>query len=306
MSLLREIQDAATNETAGLATVLRKCRILATRLNHDGLKKWTQFELDGYRSETNLPSYRTLRCHSFGNFFGIAGQRMENAPIALTSIPKEVRETLTIIRFQQGVASLQDIVKNANNDTLQNRWPADANKMFGNSIYTGFVLVEAWNAVPLSFVVGILDTVRNRILNFVLEIEEQNPNAGDVSSIEKPMSPSKVQQIFNTTIYGDVANMATGSQNFSQSAITEIAQGDFEQLSKFLKSLGLNGDDIKELDVAIKTDGQPKQKHFGGRVAEWLGKAVTKSAQGLLKIGSDVASKIITDAIFQYYGLPTS
>jgi hypothetical protein len=178
--------------------------------------------------------------------------------------------------------------------------------MFGGSIYPGLVLMEAWNAVPLSFVVGILDTVRNRVLNFALEIEEQYPEAGDVSSISTPISSSKIQQIFNTTINGPVGNLATGSQNFSQSAIMEIGKGDFEELSKFLKSLGLTSDDIKELHIAIKTDGQPKQKHFGGRVAEWLGKAVTKSAQGLLKIGSDVASKVISDAIFRYYGLPTS
>lgn len=303
MSLLREIQNAATDDDANLSTVLRKCRILATRLKHEGLKEWTQYELDGYRSVKRVPDYRILTCHSFGNFFGVAGQQMKNAPIALTSIPTEVRKTLTELVFRQGVASLQDMVKSANRDTLQNRWPADACKMFGSSIYPGFVLMEAWNSVPVSFVVGILDTVRNRILNFALEIEEQDPNAGDVSSIEKTVSPSKVQQIFNTTINGDVANLATGSQNFTQTATVRIQRGNFEELSIFLKSLGFNEAELNELQNAIKSDGKPKEKNFGGKVAEWLGKAVTKSAKGLLNIGSDIASKVLSEAIFQYYGI---
>ncbi len=40
MTLLREIQDAATNENVSLAVVLRKCKILATRLKHEPFRKW--------------------------------------------------------------------------------------------------------------------------------------------------------------------------------------------------------------------------------------------------------------------------
>ncbi len=150
MSLLREIQDAATNDTTDLGTVLRKCRILATRLKHDGLKDWTINELDGYGSPNNLPSYRVRQCHSLGNFFGPFGSKLENAPIPLSSIPNKIRNSLTQIRFQQSVAGLQDMVKRAEKDTLQNRWPADANALIGSSIYENMMLMEAWNIVPVS------------------------------------------------------------------------------------------------------------------------------------------------------------
>ena len=305
MSLLREIQDAATNENTSLPTVLRKCRILATRLKHEGLKEWTQFELDGYPFLKTLPDYRATFCQAFGTFFGVGGQRLKNAPIGISSIPKVARTTLLGIKFGHGIASLENMVKGANKDVLERRWPADTYKKFGNSIYPNMELMEAWNVIPVSFIVGILDTVRNRVLNFALEIEEQYPDAGNVLSISTPMS-SKIQHIFNTTINGSVGNFATGSENFNQSAIMEISQGDFEGLSKFLKSLGLSNRDVKELHTAIKSDEKPKQKRVGGKVAEWLGQAVTKSAQGLLKIGSGVASKVLTDAIFRFYGFPTS
>jgi hypothetical protein len=37
-------------------------------------------------------------------------------------------------------------------------------------------------------------------------------------------------------------------------------------------------------------------------VANWFGKIISKSAQGLLKVGSDVATNMIKEALFRYYG----
>jgi hypothetical protein len=302
MSLLREIQEAATSEGTDLSTVLRKCRILATRLQHDGFKQWTNFELDGYPVAEGLPKYRIQRFHSFGNFVGAFDRQARNVPIPVTSIPEKLRDTLTIVPFQQGVAALQAMVDDADKSTLQHRWPADASKLFGSSIIPGMYLMEAWNDIPVNFVVGILDTVRNRVLNFVLEIDEQNPKAGDVSSISRPMSQQKVQQIFNTTIHSNPGNLAIGSQNFNQSVTIEVKQGDFKELSKLLNNLGINDAEVKELQSAIKVDGQPKQNNFGEKVANWFGKIISKSAQGLLKVGSDVATSMIKEALFRYYG----
>jgi len=66
--------------------------------------------------------------------------------------------------------------------------------------------------------------------------------------------------------------------------------------------LGINDAEVKELQSAIKVDGQPKQNNFGKKVANWFGKIISKSAQGLLKVGSDVATSMIKEALFRYYG----
>lgn len=60
MSLLRDIQDLASSSSKDieLSTLLRKCKILATRLNHPGFKSWVENELNGYNDVSSLPSYR--------------------------------------------------------------------------------------------------------------------------------------------------------------------------------------------------------------------------------------------------------
>jgi hypothetical protein len=56
MSLLREIQSAAVGGTSDLETLLRKCRVLGTRLQHEEFKSWIQWELDGYPVGISLPA----------------------------------------------------------------------------------------------------------------------------------------------------------------------------------------------------------------------------------------------------------
>ena len=73
MSLLREIQDAAVNSEVELATLLRKCKVLAARLGNGEFKSWVDNELDGYKSPDGLPDYRVLTVNSKGHFAGAFG-----------------------------------------------------------------------------------------------------------------------------------------------------------------------------------------------------------------------------------------
>jgi hypothetical protein len=61
VSLLREIQNAAASDEIPVATLLRKARILAVRLNHEPLQRWVTSELESYGPEDELPDYRRLR-----------------------------------------------------------------------------------------------------------------------------------------------------------------------------------------------------------------------------------------------------
>ena len=81
MSLLREIQDLSTTEGSDLETLLRKCRVLASRLKNDEFKDWVHCELDGYPKGAKLPEYREFRTFSLGDFGGPFGTGMKNAPI---------------------------------------------------------------------------------------------------------------------------------------------------------------------------------------------------------------------------------
>ncbi|MFN4056521.1 MAG: hypothetical protein ACK4GU_16890, partial [Alishewanella aestuarii] len=70
MSLLREIQSAAIDSHTDLASLLRKCKVLAARLGSNDFKAWVDNELSGYKSVDGLPEYRILNVNSKGHFAG--------------------------------------------------------------------------------------------------------------------------------------------------------------------------------------------------------------------------------------------
>ena len=54
-------------------------------------------------------------------------------------------------------------------------------------------------------------TIKTKILNFVLEIEMIDKDAGDVAINSNPIPQEKINQIFNINITGNVQNLASGN-----------------------------------------------------------------------------------------------
>jgi hypothetical protein len=203
MSLLKEIQHAAIDGSYDLESLLLKCRILATKLKHVELKNWVAFELDGYPPGMPLPDYRKCQGMCYGNFFGAFGRGVLNCPIHETDLPEAQREGMSHRHFREGVGALKSLVESAEGPSLKFGWPAEAcrNLRPGN-MAADLVLAQAWICVDKSKVVGILSTVRNRILNFALEIEISYPEAGEAAPGETPVPKEVLSQIFNQAVHG--------------------------------------------------------------------------------------------------------
>ena len=60
MTLLREIQLAATDDQVSISTVLRKAKMLAARLQNRDFEDWVNRELNGFEDGVDLPPYRIM------------------------------------------------------------------------------------------------------------------------------------------------------------------------------------------------------------------------------------------------------
>lgn len=205
--------------------------------------------------------------------------------------------------MRDGVAAIEHLLTSSTNGELQYEWPGDAARLFGTEIYQNQVLVQAWTKIPVSFCASILSTVRNRILDFVLEIEAQNPDAGEAEPNSIPIPPEQVTQIVNNHIHGNIGNFAAG-QNFSQSSCATIVQGDFQSLERTLRSHDVGEHDLAEIKSALDQEPKVKGQSFGPKVAAWIGKMVSKAAEGTWKVSTTVAANILASYLKQYYGLP--
>lgn len=249
MSLLRQIQDAAIDSSINLPSLLRKCKVLAARLGNDDFKRWIENELSGYEEKGQLPEYRVLNVNSKGHFGGALGLSLRNADIPLLCLPEEFRENLGRSYLFQPIAAIESLVANSTSGTLQEPWNPDLVAHFGHQIYEHMVCMQAWKVIPASALVAALDTVRTRVLNFVLEIEAQNPAAGEAMANENPVPQETVQHIFNTYITGDVQNFSSGSVNVTQHARSQKGV-DTELFAKLLDAV-IAANLPKPLDVEI-------------------------------------------------------
>jgi hypothetical protein len=262
MSLLREIQSAAIDSNTDLANLLRKCKVLALRLGSNEFKEWVDCELSGYKSVDDLPEYRIFRVNSKGHFSGNFGRSLKNADIPMICIPDQFRDSLSHSNMMKSVAYMEKLVAGCESGLAEEPWNPDFVALIGQKIYEDMNCMQAWKVIPISAVVGTLDEIQNRILNFVLEIEAEDPEAGEAAINSQPVPEKKLNQIFNTYITGSVQNVATGSHSFEQTTTNNETNSElFRQILEALQSLDATEimdeitDNVESMKLSQGTDG---------------------------------------------------
>jgi hypothetical protein len=303
MSLVSEIASDLTNPSIHLSDILRKAKVLAYQLQSDEMKSWVNLELDGYSSipPEQIPEYRKLFTQSFGNFLGYFGSELKNAPIPPASLPKDWRNYGSDFYIRQGIRALEGLIA-ADDLSLDFLWSQNNVLAIQNKIYEDYKCVQAWWVINKSSLEQILDTVRNRLLSFVLEIEQQNLVVETIDKMATSSTTEKVTQVFYMHIMGG-QNVIGAVSELNQIRL-QIVTGDIHSLNRFLLDAGIHDDDVDELQQALEKDGPANKgdKKFGPKVKEWLGGMIQKSASGAWKISLDVATNMLTKALFQYYG----
>lgn len=302
MTLLEEIQSAAVDQNSDLGTILRKCKLLAARLGSQPLENWLIYESNGYPENIEVPDYRIWSLTVKGHFFGPYGSGLKNAPIPSMCIPKSIRDDYLKYKCRQSIASLEAMLKKSEDSQLQIP-TADLAVVLGTSVYEGQNCVQAWAEIGVGAIIEILNTVRNRILDFALAVWKDNPKAGELLKNPEHLSkPEKITQIFNTTVHGGTANLV-GSAIDSPIAFN-IINNDFSSLENVLKKNGINTEDIEDLKIAVDSDPKPESENqLGPKVSQWIAKMMQKAADGSWKIGIGAAGSFLAQAIAKYYGL---
>ncbi len=300
MKLLEQIRNEAVDGTSSLTSLLRKCQILASTLRNQDFKRWVSCELNGYGESDAIPQYRRLVADSVGTFSGCGGRLLRNQPIPMCNLPKELAKILSVVSFKEGVGSLEHLLENSQNNQLGSRWPSAVIARYQAKFIEGFVLMEAFMVVSRAEVAGILENIRNRILEFVLELGEKYPD----KSFEKPerdVESGVVQSVVNNYIFGNGNRVASGSGASNDISIS-MAKGNWDMLAATLSEIGLSTEDIDKLGVALKAEPPTDEKHLGKNVSSWIGAIMAKVGKGAYDLSIGTAAGVISSAISRYCG----
>jgi len=300
-NLVEELKNDIVNEKVSLATALRKAKLLAFELKSDEFRKWVDSELSGYRGDVELPKYRKIHAQNLGTFSGPFGARIENMMLPTYNLPDTIKEFANELVFPEGVKELESLTKPGK--TLQRKWPAEAIMLAREHIPIsgGYVLVDASQPITNQSVVGILDAVRNRLLDFLLDLQSAFPQVVQSSESLSDIPNEKISKIFNLNVYGNHAVLAAGD-NLTQKVRVNVIQNDIETLLQYFRNLNIPEPDLVELNKSIETDGKREDRQFGDKVKEWLGKMLVKASEGTWNISIQTAAAMLTSALQHYYG----
>ena len=299
MRLLDEIIDAAADEKVPIGTLLRKCLVLQQQVKNEKFRAWLDRELDGYDQMEELPPYRVFNCVNKGLFFGIA-MRLNDQPIPVHVMEEKDRKLIEKVYLHQPAASYEGRPDTSSDAALP--WNPSLTTKYQTKFFrdSDLVLNRAWQEIPGSVLVGLLEQIRTRVLRFALELKDNlPPNVADPQQV----SPAVVERSVVNNIYGGNILIASHAENISQMAHTTIALGDLEGLKRALSTLGVTDEGLKKLEADIKADETNGQPSIGPRIKGWLASIGQYLGKEGAKVGTDVMKKLATKWILQHYGM---
>jgi len=295
MDLIESLQNDILEQNTELSSILRKAKVLASKLNNIEIKTWVDLELNGYQNEEELPEYRKFFAVNMG-IFDYYDSIRRNIPISVINIPDEtMRNTLQKNNIYAGVRSIESIVKTGEIE-LKCPWPDEVVNIYNLcNISQSCTCIAAWRAIPIGQYEQILESIRNRLLEFLLKLQEKYPEFKESSNDTSNISGKEVTQIFNTTILGGQCFIGNNFDNCQF-----VQQNDLTSLLEYLKKNGVPLTEINDLEMSIQEDKKEgKSKDIGANVKKWISNFSRKVFDKTL----DVSLDVIKVAIFAYYGI---
>lgn len=165
-SLVDELQKDALDHSVNTSDLLRKAHSLSTKLNLTDVQQWLLYELNGYSlavSEALIPNYRLL----YGSPLVF---NPHSGWIPLTFENQEEADALSKLKSTQSITELQELISQSDLINFHFTYPEHIANVIDGLIGSPSQPVLV---VPRSVVMGILNQVRNKILNWALKLEEE-------------------------------------------------------------------------------------------------------------------------------------
>lgn len=302
MGLLQDIINGATSGSTPVAQLLRSVQVLAVRGNVADLAEWVRLERDGYSHDDMVPTYRGPFDVVVEANFTLGPQMRSRHPLASTMFPEEFGP-LFKVAYRQSIAQLEALNISAEQD-LGSPWSGEAVHRANTLISRGgqvaldpFVeLISVYRRFGATQVVGVVDAVRNRILDLALELEQVVPELDLVDS--KPReSREQISAVFQTVVHAQSAYV--GNNETSNHYEAQVTPGDTESLARYLDGIrGISDGDKKELvEAAEAAKGEGEEAvETNGRL-----KGALKKVGGFAGKASQEAGNIVVKAMIQHW-----
>lgn len=248
--LVLELQRDALDKEVDVSDLLRKAMVVSRKLRINEISDWISNELSGYpNNEDLIPEYREVRgqIKVFNPYRGWQPLNFSNA---------ELGEELSKRKISQAIGEIGKLANSGDGSYLHVPF-SQASKNFLMSRMD--IALEPTLLVGSPVLHGILDHVRNAVLDWALDLESRGIVGDGMSfSLQEKSTASQVTyQITNNIGSMQNSQIQQDSQGASQVQNITLEQADIMRFLDAIKSarddLGLDQDSKDELDTEIAT-----------------------------------------------------
>lgn len=190
MEILNQIQADLLDDKVSLSAILRKAKVLASQLGSAELAAWVDQELNGYKDKSELPDYRILGTQVFGTWTN-GYYWYQNRGLPIISIKDDMlRGLLTTFHVLEGIRSVEEYAHTKEwRCHVRPDLVAWVNSFVNEPGLGGYAYADLFYTLTPHDFEQILDTVRNRLLDFVLKLGKQwtpttaAPKEGDIKQL---------------------------------------------------------------------------------------------------------------------------
>jgi hypothetical protein len=274
-SIVEQLQSDALKQSVSVSNLLRHVKLIAAKLKLGQVEDWVQKELDGY-GNSEIPEYRLVRGapRAHNPFHGWI-------PIVLDD--PELMDALSTREIGQKISELEDLLTDTTQTTLQIPFPPHTVMQLNQNARVP--LADMALHVSRAAVVGIVDSVRNRILDWAIELERSGIKGSEISFSADEQSIAKQPAV--TMHIGNIHNFTGNLGVGNNSGDITLSKIDVDKV-KFLVSQIKN-----HTDTLI---GEGVDSDTLNDAINRVEKALSSKDNGLLKQGLNSIRAIVEQA----------
>lgn len=289
-----ELQALAKNRDSDIIEVLLTAKMIAVKLGLKDLSEWMEYEIDGYPGGVDVPDYRKGQgiIRFWNPYHGWQNLQFRN-------VPADVITTIQTFTIDESISSMQGI--ETEDGMLRLVIPPNLVELLFTRQEIPTEICWFFSANKLKHIVT---TVRNKILNWSLELESQGIFGDGLLFTQKERDVAPLT-VYNTNIFNEAVNNngaigAGNSGNIQQQ--NTIKSGDFNSLRRDLKKYGIDDEDLGDLKHIIDDSPAPAtQDEVERYFSHWIGSMTVKALSGGLNIAGTVAPNVLTKALCDYF-----
>lgn len=262
-SIIERLIENIANSQMGAGDILRNAKILAYNIDNDDFKNWIDKESNGYSNDEVLPDYRVIKTVLYGRIEQIKGfgsSLLYNRFLLPTShLPSEQQDIINTWRCINSIGEVQSMIDNAGDNALATPCPISVIPLVKRAMSSNVNVNQVWRELQKYDLENIIESVKNRLLDFLLELNKEMEL--DVNFIPTH-NDMKTQKIFQNTINAGVVNFGNNSTSEIINSAINVKVGindDVEnKLSEIISSIRntqeVDNSDIKNLLLHIEQE----------------------------------------------------